>query len=1188
MRTNLGIFAVGIALATAPCVAAAAPFAVLGGEATAVSGPAESSLSSDGSIFSMDAAALVLGTNNTRFAERACDRLLIGSVRFDGCDGTPCAPMSVRTQMAMLCDLDVGQRLGPGQITTAWERLMRIGFFKSVASACARGGDGRAQIRFSVVGHQFVKHIEFVGNNAIFEDELRSKLLIQPGDDLDLELARGKERMLAQKDALETLYRKNGFDGAKVELTVRSVGPGLLRLIITVHEGDRQRINDTRFEVRPLPPQSEFERTHGLQCPAVGDRAIYNVANVAGLDVFSQREANRIRARIRSYLRQLGYGSARIDIVHEKTDHVVRVEVTPGRCSVVRILARDDSEGVGKGRYLLQEDRDLYNALPFGESGLYDFSEAERGRLELLTALENRGYVFADVRLDYRPVQGGDSGQVAAAISYYVATGYVSQIRGIFFHALDRKDRRADISDDALRSQLTTRAYDFFDAGGFLQLNQVLADLDQLRQYFLSQGYYQFRYAVTLPDDETPTAANRRTVQTANDFFNITYRFKDKGFRLRHPLQENFIYLDIDYVQGEQTRLRKLLVQGANQVPEREVRSLWPVQPGQATSPELLDKALATLEESYRNNGFFRTTVKMWCTPVEPLGPEAECKPEHPLLARQVDVRLAIEEGERVDFGESFAVGAFNTSLSVLQRDMPQPGVPYSAAVEFEAQRRLRNLGLFSQVSLTRIGDQEKPPRARLATVVHVVEENTRYWEALAGFQTISADRTSSEQETLKGFKETIDHATTASDRISAGYGRSQNLTLPNLLATAEGAYVDRNFWHAGKRLRLSAKVGVTAPPEYGPETPWYNQSAGMRTPPWWSDTLRYAALSATFEDQRLFGSDYSLRAVPYMNHDYAVLAFDTDRAGLLVAVSRRFFGRLSAGLAVDGGLIRTREQGARLRDFEGVGEFFGLQPQITVTPSLSIDTTDSPLNPRRGVTASLTLPYINAYLRNADTKSAERANFFKIEGSLKGYVPVGDSLTVAAMVHMGQVSNPASESNAPGTSGTTRKQVPEFVLFRLGGQYAQTLLRGYGDYGIRQYHPETGAAKISDIQGVVRKHSDKTVAEGDSTVRTASVVANGSVELRFPVLRASNVFGALHWDFGILLDSWGEFRSSNVRHGLGISGVFLLSGQIPVLVDVSFRTDERCGEVGLSKGNWACVDEDKVVQTNFGMSWAF
>ena len=1185
---------------------------VLPAAASAVTAPADVSVTGDGAGFGLDTSALLMGAGDTLVAEQACSGLIIGSVHFDGCPNTPCAPLGVRTQMAMLVDLDVGQRLEPGRIAVAYTRLMQIGYFKALTATCTPDAAGRAQIRFAVTGHHFVRHIDFSGNTSIFEDELRGKLLIQPGDDLDVELNRGKERMLAQKEALETLYRKNGFDGAQVELFVLPDGPGLVRLHITVREGERQRINDTKFEVRPLPPRSEFEETHGLQCPTIGERAIRNIANVQGLDVFSQREANRIRGRIRTYLRQLGYGSARIDVTHEKTDQTVRVEVTPGRCAVVRILARDDSGGVGKGKYQLQEDRDLYDALPFGESGLYDFSESERGRHDLVAALENRGYVFADVRLDFRPVPTAEAGQVSTAITYYVATGYVSQIRGIFFHAADRGGSRADLSDDMLRAQMATRAYDFVDSGGFLQVDQLLADLDQLRQYFVAQGYYQFHYAVTLPEGETPTAANRRQVQTANEFLNITYRFKDKGFRLRKPLQENFIYLDVDYVQGEQTRLRTLTVVGAAQVPEREVRALWPIAPGEPTSAERLDKALTALEESYRNNGFFRTTVKMLCSTSEPSHPEAECKQEH-LAARQVDVRLVIEEGERVDFGETFGLGAFNTDWAVLQRDLPQAGVPYSAAAEFEAQRRMRNLGLFSQVSLTRIGDLEKPPRRRLATVVHLVEEQTRYWEALAGFQTINADRANSERDSLQGFKETIDQSSTASDRISAGYGRSQNLTLPNLLATVEGAYVDRNFWHAGKRLRVSAKVGVTAPPDYkdvvylgdaaaqtaNGAIPWYNHNKDQRNPPWYSDTLRYASLSATFEDARLFGSDFSFRAVPYLSHDYAVLAFDTDRAGLLVALSRRFFGWVSAGIAVDGGLIRTREQNARLHDFDGVQTDgavtqsyfgnFGLQPQLTVTPSLSVDTTDSPLNPRRGYSASLTLPYINAYLRNAETKGAERANFFKIEGTVKGYVPVGDALTFGVMLHAGQVSKPDLENCPIGQTTCTQKQIPDFVLFRLGGQYAQTLLRGYSDYGLRQYYPN-GSAKIFDGKGNLRPVGSSPYLDGDHTQHTGNIVANGTVELRFPVLRASNVYGALHWDFGALLDNWGELAGDTVRHGLGVSGVFLLSGQIPVRFDLAFRLGaSRCQDVAYAGGKLDCpINAEERSKTNWGMSWAF
>ncbi|MBM4343158.1 MAG: BamA/TamA family outer membrane protein [Deltaproteobacteria bacterium] len=1137
----------------------------------------------------LDALGTLLGFGDVARADAACLGKPIAFVRFEGCPGTACEDPKVYTELASVVDLRPGRRLGTGELRLAWERLSRIGFFKSVQIRCGADAQGQAQVAFSVLGHWRVRRIRFAGNAALFLDELRSKLLIQPGDALDLDTVGGQERLQAQREAIEALYQRNGFDSAKIRVRAEPAGKGEFILWIDIAEGDRQRITEARFDLQPPPRRSEFEAHHGLTCPELTERAVRNAAALTGLDVFSQREANRIRARIRTYLRRQGYGSPRVEVHHETSDKSIRIDVSPGKCAIVRILVRDDSEGGARAGYQLQDDRALYDSLPFGDSGLYDFAEAERGRQDLLLALENRGYLFADVRLDYRPVPAGDSGQVTSAITYWAATGYVSQVRGIFFHAVDKKGDTAAMPDSELRKVISTRAYDFFDAGGYLQVDQVLADLDLLRNYFVAQGFWEFNYALTLPAGVTPTAANRRAVTTEGGMMTIRYRFADKGFWLRKPSDENFIYLDISYRQGEPSRLRSLRVVGAQAVPESEVRALWPIDPGQIVSWEKLERALSELESSYRNNGFFRSQVKLWCASAGPDRPMAECARET-LLARHVDVELRISEGERVDFGESFVIGNFNTDAEVITRDLPRAGVPYSAALEFESQRRLRNLGLFSQVTFARVGDDEKPPRRRLATVVRVVEEQVKYWEALIGFQTINTARNAYERESIAGFKEVLDHATTATDRSSMGYGRAQHLTLPNLLATAEGAYVDKNFARSGKLLRIAAKLGLTVPPSYDGVCVEGDPCAQKKDaivlapysdthkyPPWWSDTLRYAAASITYQDPRFFGSDFGLRwVVPSLVHDYALSVVDTDKVGSLVELSRRF-GRLLTAVSFDYGLVRLRAAGDRDRDFENSSEWMGLRQQVMITPSLSYDNTDSPLNPRQGLSLQLSLPYINGYVKDStDTVEPYKlANMVKWEGTGRIFLPVGDSLVLAMMVHGGLIYGFGEAKTA---------QLPQNVTFRLGGQYPQTLLRGYADFGIRQY---------ADEKTVVRDEKDKvivgsTYAETDHTVGYGKVVANSSVEVRFPVLRDLKVNGTVFWDFGALADD-AMALAQGVRHGVGGSLVWLVAGQIPLRADLAFPVGAlRCIEIGRDqKGVLGCVDEERF-QFNAALMYSF
>lgn len=1122
-------------------------------------------------------------------AEAQCLKRRVGSIDLEGCAATACADPAVKARLLTLTDIAVGWPLQPGKIRLATERLRQVGYFKRVKPLCVSEGGGRARLRWQVVGNQLVRSVQFRGNGALLQDELRGKLLIQPGEVLNLDVKEDLAKLQTQRDAFEGVYRKNGFDNARVDLTTEEIAPGQLRLLVQIDEGERKRVTQVKVSVATQAPPTPEEKRHGLACPAVTERSVRIAADAGKLEVFSQREVNRVRGRVRGYLRRLGYGTPRIEVVHDEAEQAVRVDVRPGRCALVRVLVRDDSGGGGHGGYVLSDDQALYEALPFADSGLFDFDEAERGRQALLGALENRGHLFAEVRLDFRPVPPQVSTAVSAALTYYVTTGYVSQVRGIFFHALDRPGR-SGLPDDELHAVLSSKAYDFFGSGGFLQVDQLLADLDALRGHFLSQGYYQFRYATLLPEGVTPTATNVRIRQEIAGHTQFVYRFPDKGLRVRRPAGENFIYIDIDYYEGERARLEGLEIRGAAQVPESELRALLPIKPKEIISFELLAQSVKLLEQRYRNNGFFRMKFKLTCAASQPDVAEGECQPRS-VLARSVRVKFDIEEGERVQFGESFLLGNFGTDDEVVLRDLPKVGRPWSAAEESEAQRRLRNLGIFSQVSLQHIGDKEKPPRERMATALHLVEGGNRYWEAAVGFQTINTQRSAFEVTTASSVRDAIDRWTTATDRMSLGFGSAQNLSLPNLLATAEGSYVNRNFLRSGKLLRLTSKIGATLAPDYsgvpyGPTAScsslakanecvnWYSTS--RREPPWWSDTLRYAAVQAIYEDPRLFGSSTAVRVVaPYVEHDYAIAGYDADRIGSSVTLARRF-GKLGASLVLNGGQIRTRLASERSADFAQNFEW-----QYSVGPQLAYDDTDSPINPRSGFALKFELPYINAMvtpLSRANSSDARpfRANLFKWDATARWYLALGDTSTLAVALHGGG-----------GWSLGSAAALPTDARFRLGGSLPQGLLRGYADAGIRQYD-ESGCTKVKDSAGRL-KRCGSTYASGDYTLADGNAVGNGSVELRFPVLAAAGVFGAAFWDFGGLAEGWSDWHRNAIRHGVGAGVRYLIAGQIPVRLDYGIAVGSQCRDVVLDEvtGTYQC-SQDEFGKLNLGVLYAF
>jgi outer membrane protein assembly factor BamA len=1096
-------------------------------------------------------------------SEQHCVNRNVAAITWQGCEGTHCEHPEQRTLIESLTEMRAGTTIRRGAVARATSRMLQLGFFAKVHVDCQTDTAGGAQLRWTVAGNHFVRRVDFAGNAAVFEDELRAKLVIRPGDILNPDSLDGSHALTLQRTAIEGLYQRYGFDSAKVQIgAVPFDGgrPDELRLVVAIDEGVKQRVAATHFRLEPLAPPSEAEEHAGLVCPKVSERMIREVSELQNVEVFTRRAANKAKNNIRTFLRRLGFSNPTVGIPEPK-DNIVDITVRTGRCHLLQIYVREEPGRNDKSGFRLvttDDDQALYDALPFGESGIFEFEEADRGRTALAGVLENRGYLFADVRLDHRPVPPPIDHQVESAITYYVTTGFVSQIRGIQFPGGEKLD------EDQLKSVMTTKAYDMLNTGGFLQIDQLLADLDALRQFYMAAGYFNFGFDVHLPEGVTTTTGYQRNVVVTPEGERYDYLYKDKGFRIRRPKGEDFVYIEIPLNPGRRTHLAELTVDGTHELRERAVRDELGLTTGQVVSFDVLTQAVAQVDRQYKNLGFFRARISAFCTAHAPDRPETACSFEA-MRAETVDVRLHVDEGERVEIGEVFIRGNFETADNVILRDMPKSGEPFSAAALFESQRRLRNLGLFGQVTFDYIGDDETPPRQRLGVVVQVAENSFRWMEYAVGVQTINASHAASER-TVAPLLDTVGQATAAGDRTTGGYNQGLTLNLPNLLLTGEAAWVNRNFFGWGKQMRIPVKVGLARSPKCGGDT---FIACDQQTV---LDTLRLLSLTPTYTDSRLFGSDITLNlTAPYFIHDYASGVVDIDRTGALVQLARRF-GKVAVAVAFDAGFIRTRTPSQPT-----TADAFRLEPQFQISPTLTWDHTDSPLNPTRGFFLSTSLQYINAYKQVVSSPTPEligvyqHGNYVKYEGSAKGYIPIGQ-VVLAMLVHAGGSSQFGSDSS----------DLPDWARYQLGGVQG---LRGYTDLGVKEYLRD-GTTKSLNHDGEVVSSSD---SKAERTKQGGNVIVNGSMELRFPILRETGIWGAGFWDWGAIADTASELYPASFRHGVGIGLRWLLSGQIPIRIDYGFAVGaSRVREITSNGVQTTKTKDDSPGALSFSVLYSF
>lgn len=1079
-----------------------------------------------------------------------------------GCVGTRCQDRDERESLLSLADLLPGRVLVAGALERAVARLHQTGFFHVESVACTLGVSG-ARLRVRVRGTTVIRHVRIEGNRELFSSELRNKLLFQPGDVLEPDTVEGKALIARQQAAIETVYQRAGFERAKVTLRTEPFAVGQITVTLVVDEGMRDRVAAVRVKILDPHQPTAQERAADLRCERVRDRAVLQASDLGEIDVFTRRAGVKARTRIRELLRRLGYHAPRVAVEHDRRDNTVEIELRLGRCSEIRVLVRESSElATRDAAYRALEDDSLLEALPFVESGVFDIAEAERGRRELRAVLENRGFLFANVDLDFRETPRAWGSRVASVITYRVTTQYIAQIRGLRVCDASKAEAHEGregggcavtageglaFPEATLRKVIQTKSYDFLDEGGFLSTARMFGDLEALRQFYRDNGYFEFRFGRTAPAGPLGIVRQRRRTGTAEI---IEYLLADRGFVVRRPIGEQFIYVDVPVEEGRRARYADVAVDGISGEHRDEVLRLLGSARGDVVSYRLLVDAVRRVEEYYHNIGHFQANVTVLCRArgrgVDAQGGDdfAPCTARS-ILAEQVWLRAKVHEGPRVKIGEVFVTGNFRTATELILRDMPASGTDFSAATLFSSLRALRNLGLFRSVSFQYLGRDEAPPREKIGILVRVVEEESRYAELAAGFQTVNVNRADNSGlgTTVPGLVDIVEHITASGARLGVGYGQRLGVNLPNLLFTVEGNLVERNLdiFGGGKELRLVGRAGIT--PSLATTGP----------------ALVLAAL--VYQDRRLFGSEVGLRLFPaYFSRDFATSVIDLDKAGTAAEVSRAF-GRLALSLGAEGGFVRFRTTSDE--------PLSAWQVQYKLLPRLSLDALDSPLNPSRGLYLGVASALINAVIENSTASTAERGTFAKFEAQGKALWTLRETLTVGLTLRAGWVVGLDNEIGG---------RLPGNERFRLGGQLG---LRGYADNGVLQY--DGNGWPLSDC---VEQQSDGSCARW--LVRSdGDVVVNGSLEARFPLLRAKNWWGALFWDWGGIAERWEEFDGAAVRHGVGFGLRYLVSGQIPIRADYGIALGRRCATPQPPPAA-TCAERDAFGRLHLGLLYSF
>ena len=303
------------------------------------------------------------------------------------------------------------------------------------------------------------------------------------------------------------------------------------------------------------------------------------------------------------------------------------------------------------------------------ESKIYDKSLLDRAEKELKRQYTSRGFYSSKVRITVTPLERN-----RVSLRFDIEEGEITRIADINIIGAKAFSER-----ELLRQmQLTTPGWlTWITKDDQYSKQKLTGDLESLRSFYLNRGYLE---------------SNIESTQVS-----IT------------PDREK-IYITVALNEGPVYRLGDIKFSGDLIVPERELRELVAMAPGETFSRQRVIESVKRITDRLSNDGYSFANVN----PVPDIDREK----------RVASFTFFVDPGRRVYVRRVNIVGNARSQDAVIRRELRQlEGAWYSLDKIARSKERLQRTGYFSEVNV------ETPPVAGTAdqvdVVVSVTEKNT-------------------------------------------------------------------------------------------------------------------------------------------------------------------------------------------------------------------------------------------------------------------------------------------------------------------------------------------------------------------------------------------------------------------------------------------------------------------------------
>ena len=306
--------------------------------------------------------------------------------------------------------------------------------------------------------------------------------------------------------------------------------------------------------------------------------------------------------------------------------------------------------------------------IPIFEEGAVDDDLLQEGRRNIRDYLQRQGYFDADVQ-----VHSQDDAQGERVITFAILRGDHFRLAGVAFEG------NRYFSSSLFLPRLQLQPASFASPGRFSQ--QLLrSDMDSIRGLYVANGFRDAQVSSSVDD-----------------------RYRNK---------KDNLFVTFHVVEGNQTRVASLEIEGNQAIPTSELLSVAGSTPGQPYSESAVSSDRNNMLAIYYNDGYPAATLRTEAV-----------DGETPDTIRLV---YHISEGNRVEVSNVYLSGYVYTRRDIVARQVAvQPEGPLRQGDVAKTQRQLYSLGVFDRVQIAPQDPSGTDPDKAVVVAVHEADRYT-------------------------------------------------------------------------------------------------------------------------------------------------------------------------------------------------------------------------------------------------------------------------------------------------------------------------------------------------------------------------------------------------------------------------------------------------------------------------------